>query len=170
MGEIQIREFTDNDFQSVHKIFNLFIQSSFAAYTETELSSDRLKELMKPAKIILILHEDENIIGFGYVASYKPLPNFSRTGVLTYFIRPEFTGQGLGTILFNELTNRGIEIGITNYLASISSRNEQSLNFHKKHGFDEVGRFKNVGTKFGKDFDIVWVQKQFLSGEKDHGC
>ena len=145
--------------------FSIYIiKVSFAAYPETALSPDRLKELMKPAKVNLVLQKDKTIIGFGYICGFKPLPNFSHTGTLTYFIRPEFTGQGLGTKLFNELINRGKDLGITNYLAHISSRNEQSLNFHKKMGFDEVGRFKNVGRKFGKDIDMVWVQKEFPKG------
>jgi phosphinothricin acetyltransferase len=44
-------------------------------------------------------------------------------------------------------------------LANVSSRNEASLNFHLKNGFVECGRFKDVGTKFGEYFDVVWLQK-----------
>jgi L-amino acid N-acyltransferase YncA len=43
-------------------------------------------------------------------------------------------------------------------LASISSRNDGSIRFHKKNGFRECGRFRRVGRKFGQDFDIVWMQ------------
>lgn len=34
-----------------------------------------------------------------------------------------------------------------------------SLAFHRKHGFEDCGRFKGVGRKFGEDFDIVWMQR-----------
>lgn len=47
-----------------------------------------------------------------------------------------------------------------NLLASISSRNEQSLAFHRKRGFVECGRLRDVGVKFGKSFDVVWMQKR----------
>jgi phosphinothricin acetyltransferase len=45
-------------------------------------------------------------------------------------------------------------------LASISSRNEGSLRFHRKHGFRECGCFEGVGRKFDQDFDVVWMQKR----------
>ena len=78
----------------------------------------------------------------------------------------DYTGLGLGTKLLNELISAGKKIGITNYLAHISSQNTQSLNFHKKHGFEEVGRFKKVAIKFNNFIDVVWVQKQ-LAAESD---
>jgi phosphinothricin acetyltransferase len=43
-------------------------------------------------------------------------------------------------------------------LANISSRNEVSLQFHRKNGFEECGRFRRIGKKFGNEFDVVWMQ------------
>jgi len=54
----------------------------------------------------------------------------------------------------------GRSIGMINFIAHLSSKNEQSIQFHKKHGFTECGRLKDIGIKFGQLFDIVWVQKQ----------
>lgn len=156
-----IRNFKDSDTEEMLSIFNSYIKTSFAAYPENDLTLDRLKKLIEPAKIILVIYNIDDMIGFGYIASFKPLPNFNHTGVLTYFLTDEYTGKGLGTKLFNELIERGKQQGITNYIAHISSKNDRSLNFHKKLGFAEVGRLKKVGIKFGEPFDIVWVQKNF---------
>jgi len=49
--------------------------------------------------------------------------------------------------------------GITNILANISSLNSRSIDFHKKNGFVECGRFKNVGRKKEQLFDTVSMQK-----------
>ena len=48
---------------------------------------------------------------------------------------------------------------IDTLLADISSLNEPSIKFHEKLGFSHCGSFKRVGRKFGKDFDVVWMQK-----------
>jgi len=141
-------------------IFNFFVRESFAAYAETELTLGQFAKMLEQARIILTLRECETTVGYGYLSPYKPFANFARTAVLTYFIKPSCTGMGYGTGLLESLFEKGREIGIRNYLAHISSRNEQSLNFHKKHGFKEVGRFKDVAIKFGEIFDVVWVQKQ----------
>ena len=51
-------------------------------------------------------------------------------------------------------------MGVDNLLANISSLNPPSLEFHRKHGFRECGRFEKILTKFGQDLDIVWMQKR----------
>ena len=155
----KIRKYLDSDFKEVHSIFNQFALESFAAYCETELDIDRMRRMIDQAKAALVIEENKKVVGFGFISEFKPYQNFSRTGVLTYFIKPEFTGKGIGSKLLTELFSLGKKKGITNYLAQISSKNKQSLNFHKKLGFKKVGRFKDVGTKFGQSIDVVWVQK-----------
>ena len=156
-----IREFADGDAKAVLDIFNYFARESPAVYSETELGIEHIEQFIKSARLFYVLISEEKVIGFGFVSPYKPFKNFSHTGVLTYFILPEYTGKGLGSDLFNHIIEEGKKIGITNYLAHISSKNVQSLNFHKKHGFEEAGKFSNVGTKFGNYFDVIWVQKDY---------
>ncbi len=159
--EKNIRNYNDSDLAEMLTIFNHFARESFAVYSDSELNISQFKKMIEQARIILVLLRNEKLIGFGYISSYKPYSNFERTGVLTYFIRADYTGKGYGTKLFDELILRGKRVGITNYLAHVSSKNEQSLRFHEKHGFEEVGRFKNVAVKFGELIDVVWVQKQY---------
>ena len=156
-----IRDFHQSDIDEILEIFNIFARTSSAVYSEYELEKDQFEKLLEPVKRILILQNGKKVIGFGFIDSYKPFPNFDHTGVLTYFIKPEYTGNGLGTKLLNKLILTGKEKGITNYLAHISSKNIQSLKFHKKHGFEEVGKFKNIGMKFCEPFDVIWMQKQY---------
>lgn len=158
--EINIRCFEKSDLNELRNIFNLFT-NDFAVYPDFELSEEMFAKFFENAKIILILQNGESIIGYGYISSLRPFPNFNHTGVLSYFMKPEYTNKGLGTKLLNELIVKGKESGITNYLASISSRNKQSLRFHEKHGFEVTGRFKNACFKFGQPIDIIWVQKQY---------
>jgi phosphinothricin acetyltransferase len=42
--------------------------------------------------------------------------------------------------------------------ANISSRNEGSIRFRSNSAFRECGRFRRVGRKFRRAFDIVWMQ------------
>jgi len=49
---------------------------------------------------------------------------------------------------------------IDRILASISSRNPESLAFHRRHGFEDCGRFPQVGHKHGEEFDVVWMSKR----------
>ncbi|MCE1187849.1 MAG: N-acetyltransferase family protein [Ignavibacteria bacterium] len=158
--EFNIRILTAEDMGAARDIFNYFALNEFAVYCEFALTSEQFAKAMDDKIISLAACFEERVVGYSCLTKFKPFPNFARTALLAYFIKPEFTGKGLGSLLLDELFTLGKQKGITNYLAHISSKNEQSLNFHRKHGFVEAGRFFNVADKFGEPFDIIWMQKQ----------
>ena len=57
------------------------------------------------------------------------------------------------------LLDEGATIGIGTVLAHVSSLNEGSLRFHRRHGFRDCGRFHRVGVKRGAEFDMVWLER-----------
>jgi L-amino acid N-acyltransferase YncA len=91
--------------------------------------------------------------------AYNPFPTFSQTAEITYFIKPGYTGRGIGKKILNYLVAKAKEKGITSIIASISSLNDGSLTFHKKNGFVECGRLREIGNKKDKTFDIIYMQK-----------
>lgn len=101
----------------------------------------------------------DRVVGFGFLRPYRNTEAFRHTAEITYFILPEHTRKGLGKRLLNVLEREADKMGITTLLANISSLNKQSLKFHKKNGFKRCGTFRKIGTKFGGDFDVVWMQK-----------
>ncbi len=152
---------TMDDRESVMDIFNYYIENSFAAYPEKKLPNEFFDMLMNACQgypSVAVRDESGEVIGFGMLRAYNPFPAFIRTAEITYFIRPGFTGQGIGKKLLDDLCDKGRKKGITNILASISSLNEGSLRFHLKHGFAECGRFKGIVQKQGKTFDVVYCQ------------
>ena len=159
--KLNIRKKIECDNNVIMQILNSFVGDSFAAYPNELVGSSFVVDCTRDAKVFLVVEINNEVIGFGMITPYKKYSNFNHTGVLGYFIKEKLTGAGLGSKLLQELISQGKQIGITNYLAHISSYNEQSLSFHKKHGFEEVGRFKNISSKFGKSIDIVWVQKDY---------
>ena len=87
------------------------------------------------------------------------MPTFSRTAETTYFVKPDFVGKGIGKILLEYLITEGRKKDVTSILASVSSLNEVSISFHMRHGFVECGRFRDIGRKKGKTFDVVYFQR-----------
>ncbi|MFW9902382.1 MAG: GNAT family N-acetyltransferase, partial [Candidatus Thorarchaeota archaeon] len=133
--------------------------NGFAAYSEKELKIEFINRLKKDSISFIILEIENKIAGFALLRNYLPYENFKHTGQLSYFIKPEYTNKGFGTILLNKLVEDAIKIGINYFFVHISSLNEQSLNFHKKHGFIECGRLTNIAMKFDMSFDIIFMQK-----------
>ena len=153
---------SNEDRKSIIDIFNYYVENSFAAYPETALpydAFDMFMDMFRGYPAAKVQDTDGRVIGFGFLRPHNPMPAFSGTAEITYFIHPDHTGQGIGTNLLRFLEKEGTQKGITNILANISSLNPGSIHFHKKNGFIECGRFKGVGRKKGQIFDTVWMQK-----------
>jgi phosphinothricin acetyltransferase len=154
----------ENDREAVVDIFNHYVEKSFAAYPEQKMPSEFFDFLLEvtqgyPAIVVKDRDAGEAVVGFGFMRAYHHIETLRRTAEIAYFIRPEYTRKGLGHSIIEHFIQEAQSCGVDSLLANISSLNEQSLSFHKKMGFEQCGRFRRVGRKFGKDFDVIWMQK-----------
>jgi len=160
-----IRKAKPEDEQTVVSIYNYFIENSFAAYSNEKVGTEIFDKYFSESITFMILEVENKVVGFAYLQFYLRFSNFNKSALVTYFILPENTKKGFGTKILDKLEEIAKSNNIDNLIANISSGNKQSLNFHKKRGFIECGRFKKMGNKFGQDIDIIWVQK-FLNDTK----
>ncbi len=161
--KIVLERLSERHRKPVIDIFNYFVKNGFAAYPDTEVEYgffDRLLEMARGYPAVAAKDVDDRIVGFGLLRPFHFAATFKRTAEVSYFLLPETTRQGLGTMILERLIGEAKTMGIDSILASISSRNVESVNFHVKRGFVECGRFKAIGKKFGHDFDVVWMQKR----------
>lgn len=150
------------DREPILGVFNHYVENSFAAYPENRVPDSFFDALMEKAEgypTVVVKDERGTILGFGLLRAHNPIPSFSQTAEITYFLRPEHTRKGIGSLMLEYLVEEAKKKGISSILANISSLNEGSLRFHKKHGFVECGRFRQVGKKKGTFFDVIWMQK-----------
>ena len=148
-------------------IFNYYVEHSFAAYPEIPFpyeAFDMLQQRSNSLPTGAIRDDQEKIAGFGMLRPHNPASTFSHTAEIAYFIHPDYTGKGLGTMLLAYLEKYALEQGIINFIAHISSLNPNSVQFHRKNGFVECGRLKKVGRKKDQYFDIIWMQKILRQG------
>ncbi len=160
--EYSIIPISNEDREAIMDIFNHYVENTFAAYPENKLpyqAFDMLLQMATGFPTGTIKDQSGKILGFGMLRTHNPMPTFSRTAEVTYFIHPDYTGKSLGKKLLCFLEKGAMEKSIANILAIISSLNPRSIDFHKKNGFVECGLFKNVGIKKGQIFDTVWMQK-----------
>ena len=160
--EYSINQISNEDRKAIMDIFNHYVENSFAAYPENKLpyqAFDMFLQMSSGFPTGSIRDQNGKIVGFGMLRTHNPMPTFSQTAEVTYFIHPDHTGVGLGKMLLSFLEKGAVEKGITNILANISSLNPRSIEFHQKNGFMECGRFRKVGKKNGQEFDTVWMQK-----------
>ena len=150
--------------EGVMSIFNYYVENSTAAFPANTLPNKFYTMLMKKSEgypsYTLIDSENDCIIGFCQLSPYNPFSTFAEVACITYFIAPNYTGNGLGYECLLKLEEDAKVMGIKTLLAEVSSENTGSILFHKKHGFAVVGELKDIGTKFNRKFGIVYMQKE----------
>ncbi len=159
---VTLQPMTEADRIPVVDLFNFYIENTFAAYPDRKVAYDFFDRLWRPQEgypALTTRAEGKGMVGFGLLRPYHPLSVFSRTAEISYFLKPEWTRKGLGRMLLTRLEAMGRERGITSILASISSLNRPSLEFHRQNGFEPCGRLKKVGEKKGRVFDVIYMQK-----------
>lgn len=158
-GKMTTREMKETDRDAVMRIFNHYAATSFAAYPDGPLPLPFFSLLQEGALSAIVLEESGDIVGFGLLKHFLPFPAFRKTGMLTYFIAPDTTRKGFGTLILGRLTDDARKAGLKTLVANMSSKNEASIRFHKRHGFCEAGNLSDVGEKFGEPFGILWMQR-----------
>ena len=146
----------------VMDIFNYYCQNSFAAYPEGKMPNpfySRFLEIGNTYPAFVVKTAENTIIGFCMLKPFNLIPSFKTTAEISYFFRKDFTGKGAGKAALNKLEEEALKMGVKHLLASISSENQPSLEFHKKNGFIQCGCFHDIGVKFGKTFSMVWMEK-----------
>ena len=161
-----IRPIKPADREPVMDIFNHYVEYSFAAYPETRLpyaAFDMFMNMAQGYPTGALIDKIGTVVGFGMLRAFNPMPAFSCSAETTNFLHPDHTGKGLGKRLLGHLELGGRELGIATLLANISSLNPGSVAFHAMNGFVECGRFRGVGMKNGRVFDVIWMQKDIYT-------
>ncbi len=142
-------------------IYNYYIAHTYASFLEQTVPYefyDIFLATMKGYPAIAIIDRNE-VAGFCYLRPYNPIPAFHAVAEITYFIRPEMTGKGLGRASLEHLTDLAHAKGIRQLIAQVSSLNEQGIRFHENNGFLRQGILTGVGNKFNREFDIILFMK-----------
>ena len=114
----------------------------------------------------LVAESDGEILGYAYATAFHPRAAYSRCVELAIYLKMDKRGSGIGRKLYEELEIRLKEMGILNLYACIGYApvedeylTNASVRFHEKMGYKINGRFTKCGYKFGRWYDMVWMEK-----------
>ena len=159
---IQLREATERDIPVILKIVNQAILHSTAIYDyePRSIETQQLwfeKKQAEKMPVIVAEYEDQTI-GFGSYGIFRPWAAYRFSVEHSIYVSESFRGQGVGGKLLEALINLARQQGFHTMIAGIDAENTHSIAFHEKYGFEEAGRFKEVGFKFNRWLDLVFMQ------------
>lgn len=144
-------------------IYNYYVKTGTAAFPSEPIPYESFYRFLNIAEsypAYAVIYENTTVIGFCMLSEYLPHSTFHMTASLTYFLSPEYTGKGIGSMCIKKLEEEAKKRNIKNLISDISSENPGSINFHKKHGFAVIGELKGIANKFDRDFSLVLMQKK----------
>jgi len=74
-------------------------------------------------------------------------------------VRADARGRGLGTQMLQALMQRAHALGKHVMVAGVDAGNAASIRLHERCGFAQAGRLREVGYKFDRWLDLVFLQR-----------
>ena len=160
---IQIRTYTITDCPAILAIINEAILTSTALYDYHPRTLEQqiaiFEDKISKDFPIIVAEENNQVIGFGYYSEFRFREAYKFTVEHSVYAAKNYIGKGVGKLLLSELIQLAKAQKMHTMIGVIDSENLNSISFHEKFGFEEVGYIKESGYKFDRWLDSVFMQK-----------
>ena len=158
-----IRDAVAEDVPAILAIYNEVIASSTAVYRDTPATLDDRLEWFNARRAqsypILVAADDSGLLGFASYGDFRAWPGYRFSVEHTVHIRADQRGRGVGSALMRVLIQRAVAQGKHVMIGGVDAENEASLRFHERLGFVPAARLHQVGFKFNRWLDLVFVER-----------
>jgi L-amino acid N-acyltransferase len=157
-----IRDAVRQDLPEILAIYNEVIRNSTAVYSEVEFTPARgetwFETKAEQGFPFIVARDDGGVTGFGTFGDFRAWPCYQYSVEHSVHVRSDRRGRGIGRALMGELIGRARAANKHVMLAGIDADNTVSIALHESLGFRQVGHFHEVGFKFGRWLDLVFLQ------------
>jgi L-amino acid N-acyltransferase YncA len=160
--DIKIRPAVFSDIDTILEIINheILHSTSIYDYEPRDFETQKLwfEEKQSQNLPVLVAETENAAIGFATYGSFRQKEAYKFTIEHSVYVAEEFIGKGVGKLLLAELIQLAKEQGYHTMIGAIDAENSGSITFHEKFGFKAVGTVREVGYKFDKWLDLVFMQ------------
>jgi len=166
---LHIREAGIADAARLLEIYEPYVKDTAITF-ETEVPKleefgGRITEIRKKYPY-LVAEQEGRIIGYAYASAFHPRAAYAWNVETSIYLDMEARRQGAGRLLYEALEDALRRMGVLNLNACIASPEKEdehltrnSIQFHEHMGFSLVGEFHHSGFKFGRWYNMVWMEK-----------
>jgi L-amino acid N-acyltransferase YncA len=164
-----IRDACISDAPRLLEIYSYYVQHTAISFEYTTPTQEefcrRMRHIMSRYPY-LVAEVDGTVQGYTYAGAFVGRAAYDWSCELTIYLARDARKMGLGRQLYTALEQRLAQMGVLNLYACIGwpeaedeylTRN--SAQFHEHLGFTLAGTFRRCGYKFGRWYDMVWMEK-----------
>ena len=160
---MMIRPATEDDLPAITAIYNEVIATSTAVYVDEPFSIEDRGAWFAARRAVgypvLVADAGGIVAGVASFGDFRAFPGYRHTVEHSVHIRAEMRGKGLGTTLVSALFDPARALGKHVMIAAIDADNAGSIRLHERLGFEGHAVLREVGRKFGRWLDVVFLQK-----------
>lgn len=160
---LRIRDATMADLPAMLAIYNEVIANTTAVYAYEPRGVDAHAAWLDAKRTdnwpVLVAEDAGVVAGYGSYGPFRPWPAYLHTVENSIYVVAECRGRGIGSILLPALIASATARGFHTMLAGIDAANTASLRLHVKFGFEKVAELREVGWKFDRWLDLVFLQR-----------
>ncbi len=170
---ITLRQAHAGDLSGINAIYNHFVLNSTCTYqTEPSTLDERRRwfdehlaaGVRLPVFIACDSQRPESVLGWGSLSPFHPRQAYCFTVEDSVYVHHEFHRRGIGQMLLQALLAHAEKVGYHAVVALISADQAASVELHRKVGFTEAGQLREVGFKFDRWLDVLYMQRNFAFG------
>jgi phosphinothricin acetyltransferase len=157
-----LRDAIASDLPAISAIYNHYVLHSTCTYQlEPETLADRQAwfALHSADKYPVVVAEmDGQVVGWGSLSKFHARAGYDPTVEASVYIADGFHRRGLGRTILQSLIERARRARFHTLIGGASADQAASIALQESLGFERVGCLKEVGEKFGRRLDVVYLQ------------
>lgn len=156
-----IRPATEADLVAINDIYNHYVLHSTCTYQEEPEpieSRQRWFHHHDEKHPVIVAAAGAQVVGWGSLSGYHARSAYRHTVENSVYVHHQQHRQGIGSLLLEELIARARNVGHRAIIAGIDAEQTASVALHAKFQFEKVGHLKQVGLKFGRWLDVIYME------------
>jgi len=160
--DITIRDAVETDLPGIMDIYNDAVANTTAIWNEAPVDLANRKAWFSARRErsfpVLVALRGKQVIGYASYGDWRAFDGYRHTVEHSVYVRADARGTGTGKRLMKALIDRASFNGVHVMIAGIEAENTASIKLHEALGFRVVGRFSEVGIKFGRWLDLTCME------------
>jgi len=162
-AQMKVRSATHDDLSGILEIYNEAVLNTTATYDYEPRTLEHRAvwfedHLKNNYPVFVAVRDDGRVLGWSALNRYHDRKGYQFTTENSVYVAADHRGSGIGKSLMKPLIEVGRQRGFHAILAGIDAANEASIRLHAGFGFEKVAHFRQVGFKFGRWLDVVYME------------
>lgn len=150
------------DLEAILFIYNQGIEDKIATLEEDQKDINYMTEWFNTHNerfAVIVIEDNDEIVGWASLNVYSNRSAYSGVADLSIYIRRDYRGKGVGSLLLKEIEYTAIKNDFNKIVLFTFPFNNLGQGLYKKYSYREVGVFKNQGKLDGRFVDVMIMEK-----------